>query len=569
VSDRLSELEAKVAALASEVRRLDERLSNFERGPVSALELAPAPEEGSPWPDTADFARALALGGRTFLVLAGAFVLRAVTEAAVVPSGLGVVLGLVFGGTWLAMADRAGRGGQRLSAVVHGLAAAIIGFPLLFEATTRFHLFSPTVAGLGLAALSAAALGVAAHRSLHALAWVVLAAGLLTAPALALATGRLVPAALYLVALGVATLWLGYAKGWTFLPWPVALVADLFVFVLTFRAVGERATETVGAALLTAAALLLGYLGSVVVHTLILERGVLALEFAASALAMLAGVGGALILVARTGVAAAGTGLGFLACGLLAYAVAMGWVLRRERIGARFHLYASLALGFTLAGSALLLSGPPLVVSWLGLALLLAVIARLRLRVLALHAAVFALAAAGVSGLLAEATATVAGREAAGAALHAPASVLVLATLALVTSITAGTTARPRLAERVPQALLLTALLVAAAGLAMSALLPAVAGEDAAASAGRVATARTAVLVGGVLALAALGRTGAFLEARWLVYPWLAAVGLKILLEDLPRGRPATLVLTFALFGTALIAVSRLRRRPAPEAGQG
>jgi len=289
-----------------------------------------------------------------------------------------------------------------------------------------------------------------------------------------------------------------------------------------------------------------------------------------SALAMLAGVGGSLILVGRTGMWAAGTGLAFLACGLLAYGVALGWVLRSERIRECFHLHASLALGFTLAGSALLISGPPLFVSWLALALALAVIARLRLRVLALHAAAFVLAAAGASGLLSQAAATVAGREVAGAALDGPASVLVLATLALVTSITASATARPRLAERVPQALLLTALLVAAAGLAMSALVPAVAaGEDPAASAGRVATARTAVLVGGVLVLAALGRTGAFLEARWLAYPWLGAVGLKILLEDLPRGRPATLVLTFALFGIALIAVSRLRRRPAPEESRG
>jgi hypothetical protein len=59
-----------------------------------------------------------------------------------------------------------------------------------------------------------------------------------------------------------------------------------------------------------------------------------------------------------------------------------------------------------------------------------------------------------------------------------------------------------------------------------------------------------------------LGRREAWREAGWLVYPLLAATGLKILLEDLPRGRPATLFVAFALYGAALVAVARARHRP-------
>jgi hypothetical protein len=81
------------------------------------------------------------------------------------------------------------------------------------------------------------------------------------------------------------------------------------------------------------------------------------------------------------------------------------------------------------------------------------------------------------------------------------------------------------------------------------------------ASAGAVATVRTAVLVGGVLLLAWVGRSDSWLEARWLAYPALAAIGLKMVLEDLPRSRPATLFLAFGLYGMALIVVPRLRRR--------
>jgi predicted tellurium resistance membrane protein TerC len=50
-------------------------------------------------------------------------------------------------------------------------------------------------------------------------------------------------------------------------------------------------------------------------------------------------------------------------------------------------------------------------------------------------------------------------------------------------------------------------------------------------------------------------------EAGWLAYPVLGFTGLKMLLEDLPRGRPATLILAFAFYGLALILVPRIRSR--------
>jgi hypothetical protein len=70
------------------------------------------------------------------------------------------------------------------------------------------------------------------------------------------------------------------------------------------------------------------------------------------------------------------------------------------------------------------------------------------------------------------------------------------------------------------------------------------------------------------MALAWAGRHPAWLEAGWLAYAVLAGTGLKILLEDLPRSRPATLFLAFGLYGAALILFPRLRRAraaPAPE----
>jgi hypothetical protein len=64
-----------------------------------------------------------------------------------------------------------------------------------------------------------------------------------------------------------------------------------------------------------------------------------------------------------------------------------------------------------------------------------------------------------------------------------------------------------------------------------------------------------------VLLLAFLGGRGLFPEGRWLTYVVLIVGGLKLLVEDFPQGRPATLVLSLAVYGAALIVAPRWVRR--------
>ena len=99
VSDRPSDLEAKVAELAEALRRIEERVAALERArPAMVRRVVPAPhpaEEAAGGPsDLADATRWLSLAGRTLLVLAGAFVLRALTDSGTVPAWLGVGLGV-------------------------------------------------------------------------------------------------------------------------------------------------------------------------------------------------------------------------------------------------------------------------------------------------------------------------------------------------------------------------------------------------------------------------------------------------------------------------------------------
>jgi hypothetical protein len=109
---------------------------------------------------------------------------------------------------------------------------------------------------------------------------------------------------------------------------------------------------------------------------------------------------------------------------------------------------------------------------------------------------------------------------------------------------------------RAPQ-LLLALLVVLALGKAAQALLWAALGPRLAGDPGVAAALRTAVLAALALGLAA-ARRASWPELGWLVYPLLALGGVKLLLQDLREGRPATLVLSLALYGAVLVLASRL-----------
>ena len=47
-------------------------------------------------------------------------------------------------------------------------------------------------------------------------------------------------------------------------------------------------------------------------------------------------------------------------------------------------------------------------------------------------------------------------------------------------------------------------------------------------------------------------------EARWLVYPILILVAIKLFIEDVPNGQPASLFVALAFVGSALLLVAKL-----------
>ncbi len=570
MTDRVAELEAEVAELSKGLREVERRLATLEQGgarvPAArrAAAAGGAPSAGAlPAGTVPSAASTVTFVGRTLLVLAGAFVLRALTESGTLAAPLGVALGLAYAGTWIALADLAGKHGGKWSAGFHGASAAMIGFPLLFEATFRFRLLTPSSAAVLLAGLTAVALAVAARRKLEGLAWLVSLAGTVTAVAVALAPleGRALLPTLYVVLLGIATLWLGYVLDWHALRWPVALAADFLVGVMALRAVSATTAEGPGTASIAQAVLLLLYLGSIAARTIFLGRKVIAFEMVQTAIAIAVGLGGAGFVASRAGGGAFGFGVVSLAAGLAAYFVAFELVERRQKGPANFGFYTTVALVLLLAGTALVLPEGALGLTWAGLGVAFAALARRRGRkTLALHAAAYGVAGALVSGALTHAL---------EAAFESPAVAWSQATLPEVAVVLAagatawlcaGGPARRAWYERIPQLLLVAAVACGASGLVVGWLVPLLAGRPPAAAAGSVATIRTGAWVAGALWLTWLARRDHWVEAGWLTYPALAAIGLKILLEDLQRSRPATLFLAFALYGAALILVARGRR---------
>ena len=567
-------LEARLADLADTVARLESRVAALEHaGPQARRSAAQAALDRSALParggggafDAAQATRVLSLGGRSFLVLAGAFVLRAVTYSGSVPAWLGVGLGFAYAGAWMVMADRAGKAGQTLSAAFHAVSVVIIGFPLLYEGATKFKLFSPVAAAAVLTALTAAALLLATRRGLPPLAWVVSLGGMVTALFLMQkASGNLVPGALYLVLLGVGTLWIGYVRDWTGLRWPAAAVADLAVLLVA----SPQAQGGPAGALLVQSSLVAFFLGSIATRTLYMGRKVVPFEMIQTAAVIAVGIGGAVWVAVRSGMGQAGFGVFAILFGAAAYAVAFAFVQRRQKIRENFHFYTSVAIVLLLAGAALLLGEPVRSLAWGTLALVAATLApRKGSRTLAVHAVVYATAAAVGSGLLGRSIAAVFF----GSSVSFRPGVATTAALVAVAGCAWLTSRVPRsnVAEQMVPLVIDLVLALALSGTVVAWIAPRVSGGGGA-SPGALATLRTVALVATAVAAAWLGRSAALAECGWLAYPLLGFTGLKVLLEDLKHGTPATLILAFACYGLALILVPRIRaRRPAAGAGTG
>jgi hypothetical protein len=225
----------RLDAIDERLRVIEDRLAIHEPPPPEPLRVSAPPRDN-----------VLSLTGRAILILGGAFLLRAATETALNPR-IGIALGLAYAIAWIGAAAFAARKGRRTPAIFHIAAAAAIGYPIIAEAVTRFHVLGPVTDAILLAAFSLAMLIVARAFALQTPAWIAVAGATIVALILAYATKELIPFALELTFVGVAA----FALSLNYVGWLLAIESDLFAIFLVAAALLDDTKENRSALVIT------------------------------------------------------------------------------------------------------------------------------------------------------------------------------------------------------------------------------------------------------------------------------------------------------------------------------
>lgn len=518
----------------------------------------------------------LTLIGRTLIVLGGGYLLRMLTDNDIVSKWVGVLAGLAYAFTWLLLADRENRQSRRASGFFHGLAAALISYPLIWETTARFKLIDPQLAALMLGVVTVAVFIVAVRGKLGGLAWLASLFAVATAWSLALNTLDLFPFAVGMFVLVIATEWLALRDEAPSVRWVSALAVDgvlLMMAQLLTRAEGlpeHYAPISRLGVLVLGLMLMTVHLISTGVRTTLQGKGVTPFDVVQTAIAILVGFGAIGQLTTAASMIPGISGVFGVILALACYALAFGLIRPRTGLSPAFFYFTSAAAALGLIGSYVLLGATMSAAVWLIVALVALWLGvhydRITLRY---HGAIYLIAGGISAGLLSGfRDGMLANAHVEWTALS-PGPVVSLC----VTLVGYGILVSPgrvgrlehstepwfELLPHVGVAIFLGwAVACAAAGWIAMALAVA---PGPRADPAFLSTVRTAVLTTVAILCAWVGRRWARRELTWLVWPILLGEGMKLLLEDFRHGRPLTLFLALALYGGALVIVPRLLRR--------
>lgn len=555
MTSSLADLERRLAAVEQRLAAIE---GGAEAAPVYDREAA-APTLGDGFVTTAS-----RQAGRVLLIFGGAYLLRAITDFQFVPTALGISMGATYAVFWLFVAYRRGKSeSHRTGAAFFGGTSVVLTLPLLHEAVTKFDLLSDVAGIIALAAYCALVLFVAVSRHIKTLAWLITVGGIATAVASLVASHTAVSVAAFLLALGLASLWVEYQRDWLGLRWLGAAGANLGVLALVSLSHSERWSIDPELPFIFAVALMAIYLSSFTYRSHV--RGKLLGLFETLQALVAAGiVFGAAVMAVQGGQLGTGTaGILSLGLGIGGYALALSRDTRELRYR-NFFYYSTLGLVFAVAGSGLLLPLTWAALIWALMAVTMAVLSgRTGWVSLSLQCTLL-LAAAGIgSGLLRAGLEALAGDAGNGWAVLTYAHFgVALATVACLFIPVAQQSERWGTLAGMPQLIVLALSVWEVGGLVVAV------GAGLFAGAGTtepdlaiLAALRSSVLSVAAVTLAVSSRHWRWPEARWLVYPVLALVAMKLFVEDFPNGEPATLFVALAFVGTALLLVSTLLSR--------
>ncbi|HSM30269.1 MAG TPA: hypothetical protein VK854_06170 [Woeseiaceae bacterium] len=558
MKDRFAELEARLA-------RVEARLSKLEG------ESPPKTAVDKPLAESTVADRVVASApthiGHTLLIFGGAYLLRAITDFQFVPTAIGLSLGATYALFWLYMAYRKSAvESQRITAAILGALSIVLIMPLLVEATEHFKLLTGRQSAVALAVYCALAFGVALKRDMRTLAWLATAGTIATGLAVMIVSHAAYVVATLLILLGLATLWIAYSKDWIGLQWLGAAGANAVVLGLVGLSTTDQWAIEPETAAVFATFLLLTYLVSFVYRTHVNGQNVALFEplqaLAASAVAFTAAV-----MAAQAGQFGLGLmGVLSIVVGGSAYALAFSPETRRIR-GRNFFYYSTLGLVFVLAGSGLMLPHDAAAILWSLIAIGMAVLSGRTGRVaLSLQCTLLLFAAGVYSGILSTGLAALVGDAGTDwPGLSGTHAVVAMATVVCLFIPVAQRSERWGKLAGLPQLIVLALSVWEVGGLMVVVLAPslaAAASEEPNLSV--LASVRTAVLSVAAVTLAISSRHWRWPEARWLAYPLLILVAIKLFAEDFPHGQPATLFVSLAFVGSALLLVAKVIKRAEP-----
>ena len=372
-----------------------------------------------------------------------------------------------------------------------------------------------------------------------------------------------IPVAVFLILLGLGSLWAVYKLQWVGTQWLGALGADTGVVVLAVLTTSEQWSVQPLTALLLAVILLITYLVSFAIRTHI--RGQNAGIFETVQVILSIGIlFGIAAVTSRAGqLALAELGVPTLLLSACAYGLAFTPETRGAR-GRNFYFYSTVGLGLLVAGSALVMSPAIAAAAWSLMALAMAWFSGRYGRVSLSLQCTFLLLAAGVgSGILATGLEAFVGDATTLWPPFVPWHLIIaLTTVACLFITVAQQSERWGVLAGVPQLIVLALSVWEVGGLMVVYLAPVLANvRGTEPDLAVLAALRTAVLSGASVTLAVSSRFKRWPEARWLVYPVLLLVGVKLLVEDFPNGQPASLFVALALVGGALLLVAKLLSR--------
>jgi hypothetical protein len=553
--------EPDIGALVRDVQDLQRRVRNLEQRlgegaePVTAVET-PAGEAGPRLPPNA-----LPAFGRALLAIAGAYVLRTLTEMGVLSHAAGVTAGLLYGVGWLIVAARLPEK-PKFAVALSAVTSVAIVAPLLWEASARLNAISSWTCAAVLAGYVLLGLTLSWRKESAVLPAIVSLASTSVAALLLLATHDLYPFTLALLAIAAALEFeacRGRQGGWR---WVTAALADVAVMLLTFIVSRKELPEGYAAtpahaALVAQALLLVIYVASASLTTLVERHCFTLLETVQTMAALLIGIGGAAAILANSTGATAALGLFALAGGLVCYVVS--FVVAGLQIKWNFRAWATFGLLLVLAGTYLPFSGSRYWMLWCACSVACCWTAMASRRpTLGLHGAAYLLLGAVASGGMVQPLSRLFSGEGSPPQWWSAALLVASAVAAWVAiaNSSPGETAHWRnQATSFTLAAIVTWIL---AGAAAQELVSAWPGGSAPAD-----TLGTAVLTLLSVILAWSGMRWKRKELVWLVYGFMALAAWKLAARDFPNEHNLALVASLLFYGATLILLPRILQRKA------